>query len=93
MIHGGNDTLVEVGQARAFVKALREVSDQVVAYSELPVTQHAFDVFPSVRSQHSVRHVDRFLRWAHDEWKGVPTRSPASWESHDPQEEESRDSA
>jgi len=88
VIHGGNDTLVEVAQAREFVKALREVSDQVVAYSELPVTQHAFDVFPSLRSQHSVRHVDRFLRWAYDEWRGVATRSAESWESRDPQEEE-----
>ncbi|WP_148572186.1 alpha/beta hydrolase [Nocardioides caldifontis] len=88
VVHGGNDTLVEVAQARAFVEALRESSEQAVAYSELPVTHHAFDVFPSIRSQHSVRHVDRFLRWAHDEWRGVATRSAESWERSDPAQEE-----
>ncbi len=87
VIHGVNDTLVEVNQAREFVKALRAASDQVVAYTELPWTQHAFDVFPSVRSQHSVRHVDRFLRWTYDDWKGVAARSAESWESHDPRDE------
>ena len=66
VIHGVNDTLVSVGQAREFIRALRAASDQAVAYTELSGAQHAFDVFPSVRSQHSVRGVDRFLRWAYD---------------------------
>jgi acetyl esterase/lipase len=76
VIHGANDTLVDIRQARTFVKALREVSDQAVAFTELSGTQHAFDVFPSVRSQHSVRGVDQFLRWAYDNWRGVATASP-----------------
>ena len=63
------DTLVEVSQARLFVEALRAVSSRTVAYAELPGTQHAFDVFPSVRSAHVVRGVDRFLRFTHDEWR------------------------
>ena len=69
VIHGVNDTLAPVGQARAFVDALREASHNPVAYSELRGTQHAFDVFPSIRSQHSVRGVDRFLRWVYEDWK------------------------
>jgi acetyl esterase/lipase len=87
VIHGVNDTLVRVEQARAFVDALREASDQAVAYSELSGTQHAFDVFPSVRSQHSVRGVDRFLRWAHDSWQGRPAASHEQVEASDPREE------
>src|SRR5699024_10378777 len=63
VIHGTNDVLAEVAQARMFVDALREASPQPVAYSELSFTQHAFDVFPSIRSQHSVRGVERFLGW------------------------------
>ncbi|HET6562571.1 MAG TPA: alpha/beta hydrolase [Marmoricola sp.] len=87
VIHGVNDTLVSVGQAREFIRALREVSDQAVAYTELSGTQHAFDVFPSVRSQNSVRGVDRFLRWAHDRWRGVATASDEQMEATDPREE------
>jgi acetyl esterase/lipase len=65
VIHGTNDALADVRVARAFVEKLREASAAPVAYTELSLTQHAFDVFPSLRSQHSVRAVDRFLRWAY----------------------------
>ena len=68
VIHGSTDSLVEVAQARAFVEALRAVSRQPVAYAELPGTQHAFDVFPSIRSAHVVRGVDRFLRFTRERW-------------------------
>jgi acetyl esterase/lipase len=61
VIHGANDTLVPVGDARAFVQALREVSRSPVLYAELPYTQHAFDVLPSVRTAHAVAAVVRFL--------------------------------
>jgi acetyl esterase/lipase len=68
VIHGRSDSLVDVDQARQFVRALREVSPATVAYAELPGAQHAFDVFPSVRSAHVVRGVDRFLRFTYDAW-------------------------
>jgi len=68
VVHGRHDSLVEVTQARMFVEALRRLSRQPVVYAELPGTQHAFDVFPSIRSAHVVRGVDRFLRSVHDTW-------------------------
>lgn len=86
VIHGDQDTLVGIDQARRFVETLRTVSDDVVAYTELRGTHHAFDVFPSYRSQESVRHVERFLRWAYDRWQGRPAASDESWEAQDPQE-------
>jgi acetyl esterase/lipase len=63
VIHGRNDTLVPVEEARLLVKRLREQSDQPVVYLELPGTQHAFDVFPSIRSDHVVRAVGRFCQY------------------------------
>ncbi len=87
VIHGVNDTLVPVGQAREFIRALRGASDQAVAYTELAGAQHIFDIIPSVRSQHSVRGVDRFLRWAYDRWRGVPAASDEQMEATDPREE------
>ncbi len=71
VLHGTHDSLVPVTQARSFVRRLREVSHNPVAYAELPGTQHAFDVFPSIRSAHVVRGVDRFLRWNHAHWKAA----------------------
>jgi acetyl esterase/lipase len=61
VIHGRNDTLVPVEEARLLVERLRATSSNPVIYLELPGTQHAFDVFPSVRSDAVVRAVARFL--------------------------------
>jgi acetyl esterase/lipase len=60
VVHGRNDTLVPVEEARLFVQRLRETSAQPVLYLELPGTEHAFDVFPSIRSDHVVSAVGRF---------------------------------
>jgi acetyl esterase/lipase len=65
VLHGRNDTLVPVADARAFVAALRDVAKNPVAYAELAGAQHAFDVFTSVRSAGVVRGVARFLEWCH----------------------------
>ncbi len=67
VLHGVRDTLVPVDQARRFVAKLREVSKRTVVYAELPGAQHAFDVFPSIRSAHVVRAIDRYLNW---HWNG-----------------------
>lgn len=71
VVHGASDTLVDVGQARAFVKRLREVSQRSVTYLELPGTQHAFDIFPSIRSAHVVRAVDRYVHWHWNNWRAA----------------------
>ncbi|MFC4001041.1 alpha/beta hydrolase fold domain-containing protein [Prauserella oleivorans] len=65
VIHGERDSLVPVREAREFVRRLREVSPNPVAYAEIPGAQHAFDVFPSIRSAHVVRGVERFLEWTY----------------------------
>ncbi|HZU80885.1 MAG TPA: alpha/beta hydrolase, partial [Acidimicrobiales bacterium] len=57
VIHGRNDTLIPVDDAREFSARLREVSTSPVLYAELPYTQHAFDVIPSVRAAHAVAAV------------------------------------
>jgi dipeptidyl aminopeptidase/acylaminoacyl peptidase len=63
VIHGDRDTMVGVGQARLFVDGLRRTSRASVVYAELPGAQHAFDVFPSIRSAHVVRAIERYLTW------------------------------
>jgi acetyl esterase/lipase len=61
VIHGTNDSLVPVEQARSFSRMLRDASDQPVVYAELPRAQHGFDLFSSVRTLHTLRAIDRFL--------------------------------
>jgi acetyl esterase/lipase len=61
VVHGRNDTLVPVKQARLFVKLLRDASRSTVAYAEIPGAQHAFEIFKSVRTAHVVQAAERFL--------------------------------
>jgi len=61
VVHGTNDTLVPVEQARAFVAMLRDASKEPVVYAELPGAQHAFEVFDSRRTLASASAVHRFL--------------------------------
>ncbi|BBY25025.1 alpha/beta hydrolase [Mycobacterium stomatepiae] len=53
VLHGTNDSLVPVEQARSFVARLGEVSSQPVVYAELPWAQNAFDIFGSARAAHA----------------------------------------
>ena len=61
VLQGVNDTLVPVETARTFVERLRAVSRQPVAYAELPLAQHAFDVLASLRCQATTSAVADFL--------------------------------
>jgi acetyl esterase/lipase len=61
IIHGANDTLIPVQEARRFAALLREKGRAPVAYAELPGTQHAFEVFRSIRAAEVVPRVEVFL--------------------------------
>jgi acetyl esterase/lipase len=65
VLHGTHDSLVPVEQARHFVAALRGVSRQPVVFAELPGAQHAFDLFPSLRCEHTVAAIERFLSYVY----------------------------
>ncbi|HEY1830178.1 MAG TPA: alpha/beta hydrolase [Acidimicrobiales bacterium] len=64
VLQGANDTLVPVDVARTFVEKLRSVSKAPVAYAELPLAQHAFDVLASLRCQATTAGVASFLEAA-----------------------------
>jgi acetyl esterase/lipase len=68
VIQGTHDSLVWVEEARTFVAALRSASEQPVVYGELPGAQHAFEIFHSVRVDHTVNAVGHFLEWTHAKW-------------------------
>jgi acetyl esterase/lipase len=65
VVHGEDDSLIPVGEAREFVKAMREVSKSPVAYAELPHAQHGFDIFGSPRAHYSADAVAQFLSWVY----------------------------
>ena len=73
VIHGTNDTLVSVRQARDFVARLRAASRASVTYAELPGAQHAFEIFGSIRAHAAISAVQQWLEW-HRTHVGGPGR-------------------
>lgn len=73
VLQGANDSLVPVEVARQFVDALRAVSAAPVAYTELPLAQHAFDVLASPRCSATTAGVIAFL----DAVRAAPGAKPA----------------
>lgn len=69
VIHGDQDSLAPVEEARHFVARLREASKSPVAYAEIPGAQHAFDIFHSPRSSIVVEGVARFLATLHSDYQ------------------------
>jgi acetyl esterase/lipase len=68
VIHGDNDSLVPVQDARDFVERLRSVSDAPVLYAEMKGAEHAFDVFPSFRTARVIEGIERFLHSVHQQY-------------------------
>lgn len=64
VIHGTNDSLACIEDARHFAQSLSGISDNPVAYGELPGTQHAFEIFHSIRASAAVVATGRFLAWS-----------------------------
>lgn len=62
-IHGTSDGLAAIEEARAFAQKLQATSSAAAVFVELPGTQHAFEVFHSMRTRASVLAVTRFLGW------------------------------
>jgi acetyl esterase/lipase len=61
VLHGQNDSVIPSVQAQAFCAALRDAGAPTVCYAELPNAHHAFDIFPTVRSQLAADAVADFL--------------------------------
>lgn len=61
LVHGSHDTLTPVEESRRLHEALAAASRAPVAFSKIPGAQHAFEIFPSVRTTHVLDGVSRFL--------------------------------
>ena len=77
VLHGRNDTLVGVERRASSSSGSGRRRSGPVVYAELPHAQHAFDVFPSIRSQHIVRAIDRYLHWHWNMWRVRARRAVA----------------
>ncbi len=68
VVHGTHDTMVPVAEARAFAHGLRAATGGPVVYAEIPGAQHAFELFPSVRSLFVIHGVERYLAYLYSRY-------------------------
>ncbi|TGD72791.1 alpha/beta hydrolase [Mangrovimicrobium sediminis] len=64
VLHGTHDSLIPVDDARVFVQRLRSVSTAPVVYAEMPWAEHGFELLHSIRAEHTINAVHRFLEWS-----------------------------
>lgn len=67
VLHGENDALIPIAEARRFVAALRSVSRNPVGFVELPGAGHGFDLIDAARTAATVRAIGLFLNHAYRE--------------------------
>ena len=65
MVHGTHDTLAPIAGARRFAAALRERCEGPVVLAEFDGAQHAFEIFPSVRTAITLEVIERFLAFVY----------------------------
>jgi len=63
VLHGTLDSLAVVNEGRVFSRKLREKSNNPVVYVEMPGAEHAWEIIHSLRTEHTVDGVHRFLEW------------------------------
>jgi acetyl esterase/lipase len=61
VLHGRNDSIIPVQQARDFAATLSALSNDLAVYAELPGAQHCFDLINSARTREVCRAVEGFL--------------------------------
>ena len=66
-VHGSNDGIIPVAEARAFVESMRSSSDAAVGYIELPGVGHGFDLVDGTRTGPVMAAIGRFLHQIHQD--------------------------
>ena len=69
IIHGDKDSLTSFDEARYFVEQLKEQSSEPVEFVAVEGAQHAFEMFPSLRSDVTVAGVVAVLNKWHAQYK------------------------
>jgi acetyl esterase/lipase len=77
IFHGDLDSLAVVNEGRVFSQKLREQSNNPVIYVEMPGAEYAWEIVHSLRTEHTVDGVHRFLEWARARHAAASADQPA----------------
>jgi len=77
VLHGNLDSLASVNDGRIFAQKLRETSDNPVVYAEMEGAEHGWETIRSLRTEHTIDAVHRFLEWARSQLAQADDESAA----------------
>jgi acetyl esterase/lipase len=80
VVHGTHDSLAVVAEGRTFSHKLRQISRNPVVYLEMPGAEHAWETVHSLRTEHTVDGVHRFLEWVRANAKPAADSAPVEAE-------------
>jgi hypothetical protein len=64
-----------------FCETFRKIARAPLVYAEIPGAQHAFELFPSLRSMHVVHGVERFLAFLYSDYLNARETAAADRQS------------
>jgi len=68
LVQGDTDALISVNEAKKFFRDLQAENAQNCAILNLPLVEHAFDIFPTLTAQCIVPTIERYLVMLHDNY-------------------------
>jgi len=68
LVQGDTDALISNNEAKKFFRGLKKKNTQHCAILNLPLVEHAFDIFPTLTAQCIVPTVERYLVMLHENY-------------------------
>ncbi len=68
LVQGDTDALISVNESRNFFQGLQSQNVQNCAILNLPLVEHAFDIFPTLTAQCIVPIIERYLVMLHENY-------------------------
>ena len=68
IVQGDTDALISVNEAKIFFNGLKKKNTQNCAILNLPLVEHAFDIYPTLTAQCIVPTIERYLVMLHDNY-------------------------
>ena len=66
LVQGDTDALISVNEAKNFFNGLKAQNSKNCAILNLPLVEHAFDIFPTLTAQCIVPIIERYLIMLHE---------------------------
>ncbi len=68
IVQGDTDALISLNEAKKFFLGLKEQNTQNCAFLDLPLVEHAFDIFPTMTAHCILPTIERYMVMLHENY-------------------------